>query len=168
MLQLISRLSIASPPRTGGDRRHFLGAERGSLFSAASGARARLRIHQRRIDRFQYIVDFAIHLLVPKPYHSVALLIELRSARSIFPLCRGLSLLASVKFDSEAVGDATKVNEVKPDAVLAAKFETAETPGSEVLPELALLVSRFKTQLAATLARQLVVSRHDNRALTRA
>jgi hypothetical protein len=77
-------------------------------------------------------------------------------------------VLASVNFDDEAVRDATKVNEVRPDAVPATKFETAETPGSEVLPELTLLVSRFSTQSAAALARQFVVREHDNRVLTRA
>ena len=73
-----------------------------------------------------------------------------------------------VNFDDQAVGDTTKVNEVRTAAVLAAKFETAETLGSELLPELALLVSRLSTQSTATLARLLVVGRHDNRALTRA
>jgi hypothetical protein len=74
---------------------------------------------------------------------------------------------APLVFDDEAARYATKVNEVRTDAVLAAKFEAVETPGSEVLPELALLVSRFSTQSAATLARQFV-GQHDNRALTRA
>ena len=118
-------------PAAGEDRRRFLGAERGSLFSA-HGLRA-INNRLSKLDGFQHVVHCALYLLIPEPDDSIAPLVEIRSASSIFGLFGGFGVLTPVNFDDQAVGDTTKVNKVRTDAVLAAKFEPAEAPGSEVL-----------------------------------
>jgi hypothetical protein len=121
---------------------------------------ARLMIGQSKVDDFHHVVHFAVYLLIPAPDDSVASLVEVHSASSIFALFGRFGVLIPVNFDGQAVCDTTKVNDLRTDAVLAVKFETAETPGSAALPELVLRVSRVSTQSAATLARRLVVGRH--------
>jgi hypothetical protein len=106
---------------------------------------ARFIIGQSKADGFHHVVHLAVYLLIPEPDDSIAPLVELGRASSIFGLFGRFGVLSPVNFDDQAVCDTTKVNEVRSDAVLAAKFEPAETPGSAVLPELALLVSRLST-----------------------
>jgi hypothetical protein len=80
---------IASPPQPGETGASLSGAERGSFFSAHC-LRA-IIIGQSKIDGFQHLVHFAVYLLIPESDDSVALLVEVRSARSIFFLCGGLA-----------------------------------------------------------------------------
>ena len=94
---------------------------------------ARLIIVQSKVDGFQHVVNFALYLLIPEPNDSVSPLVEIRSASSIFGLFGRFGVLTPANFDDQALCDTTKVNEVRTDAVLAAKFEPAEAPGSEVL-----------------------------------
>ena len=77
---------------------------------------ARLIIGQRKVDGFQHVIYLTVYLLIPEPDGSVAPLVEVGSASSIFGLFGRLGMLTPVNFDDPAVGDTTEVNEVRTDA----------------------------------------------------
>jgi hypothetical protein len=132
-------------PRNRGDRRRFFPAPRESHYSARIVC-ARL-ISQSKVVAFEHLAQIARFIgSFQKPDHSVALLVKVRTASSSFGRFDELGVLTPVNSDDQAASmtkpRARQLRSTKrTDAVPAAKFETAETPGSQVLPELALLVS---------------------------
>jgi hypothetical protein len=101
------RHSDASPHVRGRPAPSFRRRERVPCPRAFQGAR--LRIRQCRINRFEYIIHFAVHLLVPEADYTITVLGEIGCSSRILFLLIG-------------------------NAVLSPEFGPAKALGSEVLP----------------------------------
>jgi len=62
-------------------------------------------------------------------------------------------MLTAVEVDNQVPRDAASVGKVGTNPVLPAEFESAQALGSELRPQLALLVSRLGTKMPASIAR---------------
>ena len=78
-----------------------------------------------------------------------------------------LGMLTAVEFDNQALREAAEIGEVRTNPMLSAEFEFAEALGSEVFPQLPLLIRRLGTKPPAAIARSFVLGIH-NRALQKA
>jgi hypothetical protein len=85
-----------------------------------------------------------LNLLIPKPQHSITLLVEISRSQPILALLLRLGMLTAVEFDNQVLSDAAEIGKVGTNPVLPSEFESATALGSEVRPQLPLLVSRFK------------------------
>jgi hypothetical protein len=70
-------------------------------------------------------------------------------------------MLTAVEFDNQALLDAAEIGEVQTDPVLSAEFESPEALGSEMLPQLPLLIRRLATKPSAAIARSFVLGIHN-------
>jgi len=64
-------------------------------------------------------------LLIPKPQHSITLLLEISRSQPILALLIGRGMLAAVGFDNQVLCDAAKIGKVGTNPVLPAEFESA-------------------------------------------
>jgi len=78
-------------------------------------------------------LQLGVYLLIPKPQHSITLLVEI-SCSPIFALLLRRGMLAAVEFDDQPRRDAAEIGKVGTNAVLPAEFESATALGSEVAP----------------------------------
>ncbi len=79
---------------------------------------------------------------------------EIIRSQLIPALLPRLGMLTSVEFDNQVLRDAAEIDKVRTNPVLAAEFEPATALGSEVRPQLALLVSGLGTKTPASIARR--------------
>jgi hypothetical protein len=70
-------------------------------------------------------------------------------------------MLAAVEFDNQVPRDAADIGAVRTDPVRSAEFESPEALGSEVLPQLPLLIGRLGTKPSAAAARSFVLRIHN-------
>jgi len=91
-------------------------------------------------------------------------LVEISRSQLILALFPRLGMLTAVEFDNQMPRDAAEVGKVGANPVLPAEFESAQALGSEVRPQLPLLVSRLGTKTAASIARSFVYGTHKSRA----
>ena len=61
-------------------------------------------------------------------------------------------MLTAVEFNNQVLRDAAEIGKVGTNPVLPSEFESATALGSEVRPQLPLLVSRFGTKMPASIA----------------
>src|SRR5713101_3434361 len=114
---------------------------------------ARSYIRQRRVNSLQNVLHLGGYLLITEPQNSITLLVEIsRSHRISLPFLL-LGMLTAVEFDNQVLLDAAEVSEVSTNPVLPAKFESPEGLGSEMFPELALLVRGLGTKPPAAITR---------------
>jgi hypothetical protein len=117
-------------------------ARREGVLSARLPRRA-LRIRQCCGDRSQYIIYLAVYLLIPEADHTIIPLGKISCSRGVLLMLVGM--VAAVELDYQTLFDAAQICEVGANAVLSAEFESAETLGSEVLPQLLFRLSRLRT-----------------------
>ena len=94
-------------------------------------------------------------MLVPEADYAITLLGKISCSRGVLLLLLGM--LTAVELNNQAPFDAAEIGEVRTDAVLSAEFETAEAPGSEVLPQLSFLGGRFRAEPSAAIPWSFVV-----------
>jgi len=109
-------------------------------------------------------LQLGFYLLIPKPQHSITLLVEISRSQPILALLLRLSMLTAVEFDNQVLPDAAEIGKVGTNPVLPSEFESAAALGSEVRPQLPLLVSRFGTKTPPSIARIFVFGTHKLRA----
>ena len=73
-------------------------------------------------------------------------------------------MLTAFELDNQVLRDAAEIGKVGTNPVLSPEFESATALGSEVRPQLPLLVSRLSTKTPASIARSFVVGSHESRA----
>jgi len=100
----------------------------------------------------EHIFHLGVHLIIPKTHQAITLLVEKSRSRGILALLPGLCMLTAVEFDNQASRDAAEIGEVGTNAVLAAEFESRKALGSEVLPQLVLLIRAFSPKPPASIA----------------
>ncbi len=89
------------------------------------------------------------------------MLAEISRSHGISPPFLLLGMLTTVEFDNQVLLDAAKVSEVSTKPVLPTKFESRKALGSEMFPELALLVSGLGTKPPAAITRGFPVRDHS-------
>jgi len=98
-----------------------------------------------------------VFTVIPKPHHSITLLAQISRSQGILTL----SVLTAVGFDNQALRDATAIGSVRSDPVPSAEFESPKALGSEVLPQLPLLIGRLGRKPSAAIARRSVLGIHN-------
>ncbi|HXR36280.1 MAG TPA: hypothetical protein VN754_10050 [Candidatus Binataceae bacterium] len=104
----------------------------------------------------KHTLQLGVHLLIPKPQHSITLLVEISRSQPILAFLLPRGMLTAVEFDNQVLRDAAEIGKVGTSPMLAAEFEPATALGSEVRPQLALLVSGLGPKTPAAIARSFV------------
>jgi len=88
------------------------------------------------LDRFQYIIHFPAHPLVPEAAYAITLLGKISCSGRVLRFRLGMR--TAVELDNQAPFDKAQVRAVRTNAVLPAQSEATEALGSELLPQLPL------------------------------
>ena len=92
----------------------------------------------------EHTFQLGVYLLIPKPQHSITLLVEISLSQPILALLLRLGVLTAVEFNNQVLRDAAEIGKVGTNPVVPAEFDSVTALGSEVRPQLPLLVSRLR------------------------
>jgi hypothetical protein len=120
---------------------------------------ARLGIRQGCIKSLQHTFQLVVYLLIPKPQHSITLLVEISLSQPILALLLRLGMLTAVEFNNQVLRDAAENLRSRDQSGGAGEFESATALGSEVRSQLPLFVRRG-TKTPASIA-QIFIFRTD-------
>ncbi len=101
------------------------------------------------------------YLLFPEPQDSITLLVEISRSHGISLPFLLLGMLTAFEFDNQLLLAASRSQLSKHHAGAAGEFESREALGSEMFPELALLVGGLGTKPPAAITRGFPVRDHN-------
>ncbi len=82
------------------------------------------------MNSLEHSFQLGVYLLIPKPQHSIALLVEISRSQPILALLLRFGVLTAVEFDNQVPRDAAEIGTVGTNRVLPAEFESPQALGS--------------------------------------
>jgi len=77
------------------------------------------------VNQLKHRISFPEEIIVPEPHHLKPLLLQVRLSILVVPFFANMAF--AVQFDDQPRHGTEEVNNVRPDGLLAAELQTAET-----------------------------------------
>jgi hypothetical protein len=93
-------------------------------------------------------LDIAQNVVVPKPQHAIAMLVQISRPRGVASYLAGMIMLTAVNFDDQLVAVARKVGKERTDGRLSTEMTTVERQTAQIAPQFTLSIRHIAAQTA--------------------
>ncbi len=104
-------------------------------------------MHQLAPNPFQHALEILVQFVVPVSDYAKAVILQIGRP---CPVCRSVlycPVLTAIEFDNELFLETDKINDVRPNGLLAPEFEARKAAVAERIPKLALDIRLLAAKL---------------------